>query len=585
MINLPSLNKLFTSIILIMFIVSASLLCAEEPSDIWKKKEKKIAIENNTQNNILNESETDKDLKVDLDFKISEEQINKFDEDIVGLIDPEINNLNLNMWITSDGQEIKKVLERINNLQLSKFSKDLFFRVLFTNAYPPRKNLSSNDFLNFKVNWLIKENRVEDLENLLNKNPEIGEKTKVINFLLEEYIATANITSACEKAQLIDKNIQHSYLDKFTILCLVNENRMEEAQTILDLLIERGFNDKSFENRINFLMGFSEKKEEKILDDNLLDFHLSRVVIDNFDYKPNKNTNKYIWRYLSSANLLNTEDLEEIDNQKLITLYEKAAAEDSFDVDEIFNIYKRFLFNINQYINVDEVYKTLPNYKARALVYQSILITDEIEKKLKLIFLLKDLFDKDKIFNAYSKELSSMLKIISEENSNKIPQKYASLVEKHLINYTQDVGKIKFDNKIIHRSKALKYFLEDNYEIKKAQKDLDSVYKKIRKNKKYFISIKDIILLESLKEEGVNLPASLDYKDLTISLTIPEGLNNLAVEKQTGLVLLKVIEIIGEDKIRDLDPETIYFLNKILNQLKLKKIRNDILYETLPIHA
>ena len=170
MINLPSLNKLFTSIILIMFIVSASLLCAEEPSDIWKKKEKKIAIENNTQNNILNESETDKDLKVDLDFKISEEQINKFDEDIVGLIDPEINNLNLNMWITSDGQEIKKVLERINNLQLSKFSKDLFFRVLFTNAYPPRKNLSSNDFLNFIVNWLIKENRVEDLENLLNKN-------------------------------------------------------------------------------------------------------------------------------------------------------------------------------------------------------------------------------------------------------------------------------------------------------------------------------------------------------------------------------------------------------------------------------
>jgi len=45
------------------------------------------------------------------------------------------------------------------------------------------------------------------------------------------------------------------------------------------------------------------------------------------------------------------------------------------------------------------------------------------------------------------------------------------------------------------------------------------------------------------------------------------------------------IEIIGEDSIRDLDPETIYFLNKILNQLNLKKIRNNILSEVLPVRV
>ena len=47
--------------------------------------------------------------------------------------------------------------------------------------------------------------------------------------------------------------------------------------------------------------------------------------------------------------------------------------------------------------------------------------------------------------------------------------------------------------------------------------------------------------------------------------------------------MLKIIEIIGEDNIRDLDPETIYFLSKILNDLNLKKIRNSILSEVLPI--
>ena len=35
--------------------------------------------------------------------------------------------------------------------------------------------------------------------------------------------------------------------------------------------------------------------------------------------------------------------------------------------------------------------------------------------------------------------------------------------------------------------------------------------------------------------------------------------------------MLKIVEIIGEDNVNDLDPETIYFLNKILNELKFKK--------------
>ena len=49
--------------------------------------------------------------------------------------------------------------------------------------------------------------------------------------------------------------------------------------------------------------------------------------------------------------------------------------------------------------------------------------------------------------------------------------------------------------------------------------------------------------------------------------------------------MLKVVEIIGEDKVKDLDPETIYFLNRILNDLNLKKIRNNILSEALPLRV
>ena len=40
-----------------------------------------------------------------------------------------------------------------------------------------------------------------------------------------------------------------------------------------------------------------------------------------------------------------------------------------------------------------------------------------------------------------------------------------------------------------------------------------------------------------------------------------------------------------QNSINDLDPETVYFLNKILNELNLKKIRNKILSEVLPARA
>ena len=79
------------------------------------------------------------------------------------------------------------------------------------------------------------------------------------------------------------------------------------------------------------------------------------------------------------------------------------------------------------------------------------------------------------------------------------------------------------------------------------------------------------------------MPKDLDYTELTSQLTIPQNLKDLASQNQIGLVMLKIVEIIGEDNIKDLDPETVYFLNRILNQLNLKKIRNSILSEALPV--
>ena len=55
------------------------------------------------------------------------------------------------------------------------------------------------------------------------------------------------------------------------------------------------------------------------------------------------------------------------------------------------------------------------------------------------------------------------------------------------------LGKVKYNDKILHQSKILKYYVEGENK-KKIQKDIDKIFKKITKNKKYFISAKDLAL-------------------------------------------------------------------------------------------
>ena len=397
MISLLQLNKIKLLTFLFVALHLNFAFADNDPNDIWEDSEQKIEKNNQTSQ--------DEDIKIEspilskeinkIVIAIDEDKIDNQTQSVIGIFDPAENNFNLDMWSQSDGDDIKKVLKRISKLKLSKLSEELLFQVLFTNSYPPKKNLNPNEFLKIKVNWLIKRKRIRDLENLLKNNKEVGKNSKAIEFLINEYLSSADIKSACEKVKFIDRNVQNNYLDKFTIYCLINSDRKSEAQLNLDLLLERGFKDKFFENKIYFLLGVTEKNSQKIMDNNLLNFYLSHITSKNFKFIPTEKTNKYIWRYLSSANLIEVKNFE---NEDVILTYEQAASQNSFEKNEIFKIYLRMDFNFNQLLNAKEIYKNLPNYKARALIYQSILLNSDLVSKIDLIFLLKKLFINDKIF-------------------------------------------------------------------------------------------------------------------------------------------------------------------------------------------
>ena len=85
--------------------------------------------------------------------------------------------------------------------------------------------------------------------------------------------------------------------------------------------------------------------------------------------------------------------------------------------------------------------------------------------------------------------------------------------------------------------------------------------------------------------DGFEMPKDLNIQSLSKDLTVPPNMNSLVENEEIGMLMLKLVEIVGSDEVENLDPETLYFIVKLLNKAKIKKIRNEILNLTLPLRV
>ncbi len=578
--KLKNLNKIIYLFIFLFFPQEKPF--AEETVDIWKKNNnsetENIISSQEDQSNIINQGSNE--IKtINKDFEITE-SLNGLEKEIIpfGTIDPEKNDLKLTMWNNSNGKDIKDIFKRIDKINLSKTAEELFINIIMTHSYAPAENINEEEFLDLKIRWLIKNDKDILLEEFLNKNKEFRAKQEVIQYLVDRNIAKANLSEGCKKSEFISKEIKDPYLEKFKIYCLIFNNKINEAQLVYDLLKEQKLSDKFFDNKINFLLGISEKTDNKINDKNLLNFYLSSITTENFNYEPTNKTDRFIWEYLNAANLLEVEDFE---NKEKIKTLEIAANDNTFDKLKIFEIYKKFSFDLNTLINAEGVYKSLDGIESRALIFQKYLLTDSVENKIIYLDLLKDLFEKDKISNIFRKFMSDELKKL---NTNNIPDSFKEIVERNIVAEEEyKLGRIKYDDKILHRSRVIRFYTEIGTPLEKSQKDLNNIYKKIKRNRDYFYSAKDLALIESLEVDGFSIPKEINHNEISKNYSVPGNLISLVKNDEIGRLALKFVEIIGEDEIYELDPETIYFMINILNQAKLIKFRNKVLSTVLPL--
>ena len=583
--NLKLLNRKCFIIFLFSFFISLNVQ-SQEPIDIWSIEEK-----SNT-NKVLNtKNDDDKEIpqnsiyemqsqsNSELSIEQSQTLVSK-EVKLVGLYDPEENGLDINMWSNSNGDQILNIFKRIDKLNLSQDASEIMDILLLTNAYYPKQNITEEQFLEIKSNWLIKKSNYQLIENYLLTNQIINENSKLTKYLVDYYLSESNVKKACEIFSEIKDSIEDVYLSKFNIYCLIHNNKKEEAQLLIDLKKElNDFNDKFFEKKINYLMGYTNEPDTEISENTILNFHLSHITNPDFKFEPKNSTAKEIWRYLSTSNLLYKINDIEINELDKIANIEKATHDGNYSEKELFELYKRFQFTINQLLNIKESTKALPAIEVRALIYQGILITTDIEKKLELMNALKNSFKIDEMEDAFSDELRNLLSDIDEQE---VPSNYTTFYQNYIDKKENKLTNIKINNKILHQSKLINHFILENG-LSDINKDVNNLLKKIKKDKKYFFSKKDIILIESLKSDGVKVLDKFNTLYEPNDYEMPSDIQIFINSGDMAATILRIIEVIGRDELKNIDDDTLYFIISALNQLDIDPIRNKILLKVLPL--
>ena len=584
------LNKKNSIFLILFFLFSFNSYAQDEPVDIWNidksKTDEQVITEEKAETTESNEEIVEQqtidteDLKIESEILLDQKLESK-DVKILGLYDPSENGLTMQMWRNSNGNELKSIFASLDKIDLSKDANKIIEISLLTNANYPSKDISFEEFSNIKSNWLIKNSNLDLIEEYLISNELLNESPELVIHLINEHLSKSNLEKACQIFEKSKTSPADEYLFKFKLYCLINSDQKEQAQLIYDLRKELGFEDEYFEKKINYLLGLTEEMPEEISENSILDFHLAHRINPNFTFEPNQNTSKIIWSYLSSSNLLFKADQIDISDLEKISVIENATHDQNYSEKELYEIYKKFQFNINQLLTIKDSYKLLPKSEGRALVYQGILLTTDIPKKLELMKILKDSFLEENIGNAFDSELDKFLTNIEIED---VPSNFTTFYSTNT-NKTvaSENSEIKFNNKILHQSKLVNYF-DNGYKLKEIEKEVENFLKKIKKNKKYFISKKDIIFIEALKSDGIKVSEKYDdlYK-IDDDKEIPTDIQNMIIKEDIGGALLRIAQVIGQDNIEEIDDDTIYFIISTLNKLDIDPIRNRMLLKVLPL--
>ena len=558
MILLLQLSKRFLISLILIFFCLINFSFAE-PKDIWKKS-KEIKIQEN-EKKIIKDNNLDKDLpqtvfdkeKIDLSVnKINQSGEIIDDEIIFGLYEPQETNISLNFWSVVDQSTydrfIKNILKK-NKKSLTALSERILFTKTNLSSFPDKGKMH----LEFITEWLIKNQKMNLSDKVVKQNKVINNNSQLIKFLFTHYLSNGQIDKACNYINLKNATVQNVELDKFKIFCLLNNKKIKQALSQLELTRETNSLDNFFVEKINFLTGISDRKGAKNFD-NVFNAHLTIKVINNEEIKfENFSKSKELRNYFFKSGIANklleetmkkssTDEKNKLN--ELVIFLERSANEELYQIKKILEIYKKYNFSFDQLFRVDDAVKKLKRPESHAILYQAMLLAQKPETKIKIL----NSFREKLILNG----LAKIAEPVYFSELNKISNTRKDLVDKNLFKeieiYNQNKNKNnqEFDNNFIYSSELKKILIKkiDKKDKKKILKLLSNFDKKIKDNT-YKLNNKDIALINLLKREKIDLPGSLAKFVYNQKIYIPNEIFNALEKKSNDDALLKTLIFIG----------------------------------------
>ena len=200
---LKLLNKKF----LIIFFLSFTAVSSNEPVDIWNIDKKEIEENSKNLEETSNTGISSTSNNIDV-FKMQLKNNNNLIEvdnsldskviKLIGLYDPEDYGLKIDMWLNSNGDQLKYLFSNLSKIDLSNDASDLMKVALLTNAYYPNTNITKKEFLKIKSDWLIKNKDLDLIEEYLIKNQILNLHPELSRYLIDNYLSESNVIKACE---------------------------------------------------------------------------------------------------------------------------------------------------------------------------------------------------------------------------------------------------------------------------------------------------------------------------------------------------------------------------------------------------
>ena len=295
------------------------------------------------------------------------------------------NIMGLDIWKSMNATNIVEHFSYIPDVVTSKSLQDLLIQLYLSSSNPPSG--TSEEIIKFLETRLFKlksSGQSEKLYQLINQLPD-GERWNIWKQWIIEYeLIGRQDQKACSNVYEGSKNNSSHFWQTARIFCLSINDKVSQAEFILDLLKVKGFEDPIFENLFQIMNNEKEKFELKNKDTQILPIHLIMMDTIKIPIKIN---------YIAHLGIEYTESL-----LKLTYLTPKAR---SFLLDKKINFtfvstdqiildYKSVSDGVIDIENSISNYKKTPNGQSRANVWFSVLsIKDEVKKAETILNFLK----------------------------------------------------------------------------------------------------------------------------------------------------------------------------------------------------